>query len=291
MMDGERRLSGKQLLAALGVLVGAGWLVVAVLESPQPSTMGAIIVGVTWGTAYGQASLAAAWCALGPLGLTRRLSLALVWVGVLIVAMGLSIRLGSVRRDELSLVLLNGVAIILQWVVVQMPLWVLARWKGWRIARREDESSADAQRKQQFGIRHLLALMLLVALVLGAGRMAFGSLQWSDVPSDWLLIAIFLLIGASNTVIAVPLAIVALLRRSTLAVSCISLGLVTLVTAIELALLRYLTGSPLGSEDFVSIVVFNVVQGAWIVVVIRLLRAGGYELAARGERRAASGGG
>jgi hypothetical protein len=60
---------------------------------------------------------------------------------------------------------------------------------------------------------------------------------------------------------------------------------------IELPIVTYLLPPPVAWEDYLAILCANVVQCVWILAVIWLLRAGGFELAAGGEQRVASGGG
>jgi hypothetical protein len=290
MMDGERRISGKQLLAALGVLVGAGWLVVAFLDIHGPrSLLNGVLVGLTWGTAHGQGSLSAAWCALGPLGLVRRAPLALVWLSILVIAYGFSTVGPPGRLDVILFFLLSG-ALILQWILVQAALWIVAYLSGRRVIVVTTQVG-DGREYSQFGIRHLLILTLVVGLVLGAGRLTLAGLESSNVASEWQLVVVFGLIAVANAFISTPLILVALTNRLAVAGIGAAAGLSAVVTMIELPIITYLLPPPVAWEDHLAILCANVVQCVWILAVIWLLRAGGYELAAGSVQRVASGGG
>src|SRR5688572_15227013 len=67
-------------------LLGFSWLLLAAVEPNGPGPLDYVLIGYLIGTLFGQATLASAWMALGPLPLLWRLPLSLSWVAALAIA-------------------------------------------------------------------------------------------------------------------------------------------------------------------------------------------------------------
>ena len=262
-------------LAAAAALIAAGCGLVAVLLSLEPG-LEAFPAGVMLGTLFGQVSLAAAWTALGPLRLVVRLPLAAAWIAGLI----LLVAAGEDQMQLQGLLILGG-AFSGQWLLVQIPLWMLVRIYGLRIAL-EGEAAALSASDQQFGIRQLMILTAIVAVVFGAGRLLLGGLKWdTNQGNDFFEIArAYAVIVAVNALITLPILAAVLLPRRAAAASILAVLFALAMAGVELSLLHLLAvGGP--RELWPIIVTKNVVQCAWVLPIVAILRAGGYRLVSR----------
>jgi len=92
-----RKISCLSAIVALAVL---GLLLLAFGDPAwPPDLLPDYVFLVVPGTLFGQTSLAAAWCALGPFSLARRLALSSVWLAALVIALGLNRAIEPVARD------------------------------------------------------------------------------------------------------------------------------------------------------------------------------------------------
>jgi hypothetical protein len=256
-----------------------GWLLLAALHPSQlPAPIQNAIGGCLLGTLFGQVSLAAGWCALGPLSLMSRLPLAFGWMGALVVALGFNIAFDGPPGGGLMILVIVGAALIVQWLLVQLPIWPLVALYGLRICSQGAAAAPNYLRDGQFGIRQLMILTITVALVLGIGRLALGGLKADDFRGVASGVAIFAFLAISATLISIPLITAALLPRKTLLAIGAALGLVVLTTIVEIPLMRRVGWSP---TEYDTVVWMNVSLSAWILGTLLLLRAGGYRLAAR----------
>ncbi len=256
-------------------LLGLSWLLLVTIE-PQgaPSGFNYLLVGYLIGTMFGQATLASAWTALGPLPLLWRLPLSLAWIAVLSISFVANIATHG-NGPNIDFALTLAVCLAGQWVLVQCPLWGLAIVNGIRLRHATDPPDTAGDR--QFGIRQVMILTAIVALVLGACRWvvaasadAFSGTSWSEV-----LVLVFL--AAAGIIMTLPLLAAALLPRySWLAVAGV-LALIAWGTWYELPLLA-IAGGRGGGPDIWHLVFINGVQAAWILAVVGILRLCGYSI-------------
>src|SRR5262245_9408663 len=131
------------VFAAIFGLVAIGWLILA-FPTPHggPGWRGSITVGLVLGTMFGQVSLAAAWCALGPFPLVRRLPLSFLWLAMIVVAFGCNIASSSNPQGFEVLLVYSG-AMLFQWLVLQTPIWLLVARYGLRVCCENDVSHSD----------------------------------------------------------------------------------------------------------------------------------------------------
>src|SRR6185369_8278147 len=121
-------------LTVLAALVVMGWIGSCLLVATgwaSPDTRPAL--ALVLGTMFGQATLAAVWTALGPGKLRWRMGLCAAWMAVLIgswvaglIADMVVHLFGGSRRDSDLYLIWN--AIFGQWLVGQIPLWILRWW-------------------------------------------------------------------------------------------------------------------------------------------------------------------
>ena len=251
------------VLLPLVPLLATSWLVMALVDMEGGDDH--LMIGATIGTIFGQTTLASAWTALGPGPLLWRLPLALAWCAILIVALAVGMQ-GA--PDEVVAILAACAAG--QWIVVQTPLcWLSAKY-GLRIHYSGDAMPANV-RPIQFGIRQLMILTAIVAVVLGLGRVTIANMAASlDNSADTFA---FVFLAVAGILMSLPLLLAALLPRWTVWSVLILLTLIAAATWGELPLLQQLGG---GGPDFWHFAWINFFQSAWIVFVVVLLRAFGY---------------
>jgi hypothetical protein len=247
-------------------LLGLSWLLIALLEPTGPAPLEHIIIGYILGTAFGQTTLASAWTALGPAPLLWRLPLSLAWVAALLIAILLNVAIHDPPSVDIALIM--SACLAGQWILVQLPLWALAIAYGLRVGHRDDAQSPTIG-DRQFGIRQLLILTTIVAMVLAACRWVVTSVA---AETDWTEAPVFAFLAIAAVAIALPLIVAGLLPRFSLVASAIVAGLIGLLTWWELPLVNMVGGGP----DVWHLLIINVFQVAWIWAILLLLRFCGY---------------
>jgi hypothetical protein len=264
-------LSRRRLWLKVGLLLLAGgWLALAA-SGFVFGPFNRAIIGLELGLAFGQATLAACWLALGTGPTWVRVATATFWVVALAVAW-----FTHPNGD----VLLIGVSIGVQWLLVQAPLWVLRLARGVRIQPIEELTALDPARPQ-FGIRQLMVLTACVAVVLGIGRVVMPLLVHAARSGNWGEWPAFAFVVATNVVLTLPLALAALLPRYWLWACGVALVFIAGATVVELSLLRYfLPGNgPLQPGVLALFVIMNGSQACVVIAALGNMRAAGYRLA------------
>ena len=178
--------------------------------------------------------------------------------------------------------LVYGSCLLLQWILVQLPLWLIGTRYRLIVCFPTQTNVVNEQRGHQFGIREVMALTALVAIVLGVGRLALGGIQGSGASGSFgkgKEILIFLSLALANAIVSLPFLLSLLLPRIALVATCAGLLLAAFATAIELSLLSLVWFGPSsGWEDSLTFVAINAFQCAWVFAVIGLLRLGGFQV-------------
>jgi hypothetical protein len=278
-------MSRKQRLIGWAVsLIIAQWLLMAmIVPLPKGEPFDALeyaCVGFIFGTLFGQTTLAASWAALGPGRLIWRLSLSLVWIGLLTLALGGS--LGSVSPGAAGNALIIGACLFGQWTVVETLLWPLAIGFGLRLRPAGDLAFSPDQRERQFGIRDLLIITALLGVIFAIGRHLIKELSGWPQFNTGMLIAVFLAVAA--IVLTLPLLIAGLLpRRAALAVLLV-MTLIGIATAWEGALVQIISKPPLRGPDLGHLIGINAFTAATILGGVAVLRLNGFRIGGRQKR-------
>jgi len=265
-------------LLAIGPILGLSWLVLALFD-PDGSTRRSEYIGLGYlfGTLFGQTTLAAAWTALGPLPWYVRLVLAPIWLVILWGCLALNM---GIHGGPDELVLLFAGCLVGQWILVQLPLWGLALGYGLHVQQRRDfvggEPPSVAPRQLQFGIRQLLMLTAIVAIVLGALRAIVLVILARIGDRGMGEGAIFLFLAVAAVVMTLPLVMAALLPRLAWPATGAVLALIGLATYWELPLLSLLPKT--AGPDTWHFIFINAITSAWILAIIGAMRLGGYGL-------------
>jgi hypothetical protein len=272
-----------RVLLALLPLVGMGWLCLALMDLRGGGKLREyVFYGYWYGTLFGHTSVAAAWAALGPSPWYVRLPLAVTWLAGLLVAVAITLaRHGGSYGETIALfaALLLG-----QWLLMQVPLWALAWTYRLEMQHRNDMVPADQRSGRlalQFGIRQLMTLVLVVAIVLGILRaVTLWAVDYGDRGGGDLISFIYLAVAAC--IMSLPLMMAALLPRRAVAATLGVLVLSALATVWELPLLR-LFPIAAGTDPW-HFVFMNGFLVVWVLALIGAVRLNGYGLAGRHDR-------
>jgi hypothetical protein len=273
-----------RVLALIFALVVAGWLLIALTTTfkGSPSIVQMSLVGAVLGTMFGHVSLAGAWCALGPFSLVQRLPLACAWVAALAIAFGWMIQGSGPSDGKLVIWLAYAGLLAGQWLLVQGCLCLPAAVMGLSIRHANDLGTVPGTRYRQFGIRELMYLTVIVATVLGAGRLMLGGMAKDQNARSFSGgIGALLAVGIAHAVIALPLIGASLLRTRVVPGLLAALLLVALATWFEVGLLQWIEGRSIPASEFMIVGVVSSLQALWVLVIVFLLRMAGYELTSR----------
>lgn len=263
------------LMILVPVLVFSWILIAAVWLDGGPGPPEYPIIGYLLGTMFGQATMASAWVAFGPLPLLARGALSLGWITCMFVAFILNLALhGGPGEPELALTM--GGCMLGQWILVQVPLWGLAIGYGLRV-RHRSESIPVGMASMQFGIRQLMILTAIVAVLLAIGRVVISQLLQTEITRGRSEVLIFVFLAVAGVVMTLPLLLATLLPRYALPATLLVLCLILAGTWAELPLLE-LSYTPGNGPDFFHLLWINAFQSVWVVLVVGILRLCGYGL-------------
>lgn len=251
-------------------LVVVGLLLLVVVP---PRTSDDVEFCYLFGTVFGQATLAAAWTAFGPLPLLWRLPLSLLWLAAIIAANAFNSMLYYDGLSNFDYVL--AACLSSQYALLQLPFWGLALTYGLRLRYHKANSPRPGAREMQFSIRQLMIFTMVVAVVLGGGRYAVTDLHLS--AANQLSTPVFLVfLTVVAILLTLPLILVALLPRFAIPAFAVVLLLVGVLTAFEVPLFnRFDSG---GMPDSLFFVFINGFTSAWILAIVLIIRISGYRL-------------
>jgi hypothetical protein len=255
----------------LGPVLFFSWVLLAACEANGAAgPLEYLIVGYLIGTMFGQATLAAAWTALGPLPLLWRLPLSLGWIAALAIAF---INLVGRGGPSMQVALVIAACLGAQWLLVQVPLWGLA--VGYGVWLRHWSDPPQTVQDRQFGIRQVMILTGIVALVLGVCRWIVGETAMYFQSTDWQVVIIFIFLTFAGIVMTLPLLIAGLLPRYSLVAVAVALFWIAVGTWIELPLVMVLPTRG-GGPNFWHLALINAFQAAWVLGIVALVRWCGY---------------
>lgn len=264
--------------AIIAAAVVSGWPLIALMDFDALGILGyrRVLIALTLGTMFGQATLAATLMALGPGPLIRRLPLSLAWLFCLAFAMSINAFLYLQPNPAIIIIATLG-----QWLLAQAPLWALA-WRRALGIRLRDELTERSPAQLQFGISQLMILTAIVAVLLGAGRILAPAIKSIVDGGSWSEAPVFAFVVATNVVLTLPLALGVLIPQRAGLACVLGLLFVGLATWCELSLLWvFIPGTSAPDADIVAMFwTMNYLQAAWVLVPLGILRLDGYRLVA-----------
>jgi hypothetical protein len=257
-------------------ILAISWLLIALIDPDGPQrSIEYITIGHLFGAMFGLTSVAAAWAAFGPGRWYARVPLGLLWITLLVGAMAINMSLYSAGPDKIALLLF--VCLLGQWLLVQLPLWILTLIYGLRMVHRSDlleGQEDDTLSLPQFGIRQLMILTAIVAVVLGLMRalilVAADTLPQGDA-------AAFIFLAVAAIVMTLPLVVAATLPRWWHVATVVVLALIALVTYSEFGL-GQVAGLGGNGPDHWHYVWINTFTALWVLLPVSITRLTGYRL-------------
>lgn len=274
------RLSTASVIVLAVALIVAGLTSIAIMPTRGGGGRTALeylAVGSLFGLIFGHSVVASAWSALGPGPALIRIPLAVFWCLLVWIAVTINLTIWkNGPREEIMVVM--GLCISGIWLVGQTPYWLLRAFGQLKIARR-DQSSAAADAPPQFGIGQLLIFTTIIALIFGAGRIAFSLFPVLEtVRGGEAMVFFFLAVAA--VLLSLPLVPAVLLPKYAASSTVICLLLIGLATTFEFPIYQQtLSGRP--GPQFMHFVWINAATAFWILVIGLVMRLGGYQLAPR----------
>jgi hypothetical protein len=232
----------------------------------------AIVIALT----FGQALVAGAWAALGPLRAVVRIPAAALWT--LAISFVVAYQIGG--TTELDRILMLSGAMLAQMLVMQLPLGLVCRWTRVRLALAGTSGRPPVGGEFQFGIRELFVLTTIVAAFLGFSRGVVGyfHLQASG-GVDWRIVVNLSLLVCCNALLTLPLILALLLARRSALAFLVGLAFAGGVTLLEQSLFEALAQGPSNNAGLWWI---NGMECLWVFASLLLVRLAGYRLLRRG---------
>ncbi len=131
-------------------------------------------LGIAVGIPFSQVTLLATWNALG----NGRLGLRPIGsIVCLIVVWWVGFGLPYVASQFPINIAAAGIAMFVQWILVQVPLWIVRLTFGWQMGVIDQQNEASGPSDLQFGIKHLIIWTTFVAIVLGLAKLLVGKVS------------------------------------------------------------------------------------------------------------------
>lgn len=261
--------AGPLVIFWLAQILGA---ILAALAANSPGSRtnwtGVACFGIWFGITFAQVSLLATWTACGDGSFVAR-SLVSVLVGTVLWFFAFNL----FRSNSNPGGFLPGIAMLTQWFVIQLPLWVVRLKWGWRLirSRSADHENTPIEAKVQFGVKHLLGWTTLVAIILGLGKFFSSLPTFSRI--EVFEFGLFLL---CNSLITWPSLLVVFTTRKAWVSFLVALASMVIVTVAEPYLFTMINAAN-RPFDYIFWWV-NGVQLLWIAGSTMALRQIGYRL-------------
>lgn len=224
------------------------------------------LLNVILAISFSQVILLAIWNALGE----GKLVIRPIGSFICVIAV-LGMTYGAIYLIHRSYIIGSTIALAMfvQWVMCQAPLWIARLSFGWRIGVIDHQNLAGGPWDVQFGIKHLIAWMTFVAVVLAIGK---GLLRIESLRSrDAVGFGVFLVF---NCLFTWPTVLGSLAERWTRVAMSVSFLLMIGVTMAEPFVFQKLAG---GSRENVFWWL-NGTEFVWIAGSMLIIRWFGFRL-------------
>ena len=264
-MKSETRLS-----VAMACYVALICIGMVAIRGPLPQNR--FLTGVSFGSIFGFTILAAVWSALGP----GRVAIRLFWASMLIIVCPLVSSLVVSSRFLLAIV-----PSLFAIVITLVAILVLCKTQfGIRLQKPSDfgQELGETVAWRQFGIRHLMIVTTVVALLLAVGRIAIPIFK----TATFLPLLVFGFLAFGTCISCLPFLISVLSLKRTLIPTLILFVLVGMATVGEAFLFASLKMDGPDVYHFVWINFFALLP---ILIGALGLRFAGYRLVGRAVPR------
>ncbi len=253
-MSGEQKLLG--LLAGYAALASG---ILAVTHIHLPGNQ--FLVGLLLGSTFAYAILASSWTVFGPGTTKQRLPMAAV---LLIVFPIVFLFFG-----EGSIFFLIVLSVFLIAAMVQLLVWILWLGLGVRMYKSNVATigSVGTGMLKQYGIRHLMIVTTVVALLLTVGRLILPFARRFSMGGD---LPIFVFLAFSACIVCVPVLFSVLSLRRCVFPTILVLGLFVLATVSEMSLFTTLRLRGPDFYHFVWINFFTMLPVLGVAIGLRL---------------------
>jgi len=238
-------------------------------------------IAVVLGCGFAEASVAAAWMALGPLSFQLRAPCSAAWV--LLAAVLLAVNIALASRGSGEGIILGG-SFVGVWIFVQTPLWIARGIFRFRLLPWRESNPFAIVGEHQFGIRQLLIVTAAAATAMGFGRlMIFGlgageqriSLGGGPYVEMMAVVGLFIL---CNSLVAFTVVTGPLLPRHWLFAVALGCCAAAAITLVEWSAFSLLVGGPDRWQALIIISGMNAIQFGWLLLNLLALRIAGYRL-------------
>lgn len=247
----------KYLLATVPILFGAMFdIAIAVDGDTDAGAEAAFVLGVL----YGQMTVIAAGTVLFPARASWRIAVGSYLAMLVSLAAAFAFRITGIG-------LLIGAGLLVQWVGVQIPLWIGRRRFGLQLV---SSTAARPRNDTQFGIRHLLASVAVVAVTLGVLRQAMPSLEPQRIGQLFrLFFTMHLLAAAFAMLMAWPTILAGLAAERLPLWMCLAIGCCVVVSVLERATFESMLG-PQTTDVFWWVNGVQLITAATSLLMVRL---------------------
>lgn len=264
-----------------GALVVSGLLLIAATPTSGDYGSWLYVIGGSCfiGSLFGHVAAAGIWMAMGPGRVYWRIPLAIVWLVLLVFAVGVNRWLSFRGSDLLAILAPIKVYVIAASLVVQAP-FLLMQWPGRLSLQRRihvDEQSNQPNPTdwpRQFGIWQLLVLTTVIGFLLGAGRAVLPLLSGAGA----IALAFIAFCGTWAILQALPLVPAILLpRQRNIAVILLLIlpAFASLATWREFPLISQVFGAWI-RVPFESLALCNGITAGWLLLFASYIRWSGY---------------
>lgn len=209
---GSRQRAIALCVGIVALFAVINFLICPIMLNARPSAVVEIVFPcVVFSMIGGQVGLHSIWCVLAPVHWTRRLVGGIASMILLFGAFGLGlIANGNLHGSDAIRDFIAGglLSLPLLLIGVQFPLWGTRIWLRWRIAHREDDSTATFRAMR---IRDLMIATCVVAAALSAARIS-QSMSSPSGPQSIAGLAFAAVIATAISAITTLPAVIATLR-------------------------------------------------------------------------------
>jgi hypothetical protein len=273
------------LAALIVVFLIADVILTSALDASASDFIESAVMSISLGLCIAHINLISIWAALAP----GRLMVRLPWALLLTVIMWAAICLEFNRRNvPVDVHYKAGLILLCAQLAAQSPLWIGAKFWGWRLASRHQRKIGVEATDAQFNIQHMMLGTLILAIVLALFRLVIAGkpVDWSLVRLDPEILVILVGATTTNLLIVVPCIWLAFLPHARIRLALVRWSVVVMLISIfEDIVICTLVGAPLsGIAIFLVTATINLTQCAIVVLTLLKLRRSGFRLVRVGSR-------